>query len=101
MPGFLRLVIPAVLLGLAACTSPSRQIADSLVGYGVPPRQAECMGNRLGQRLSLAQLRRLREIGRAGRLDRPSLRQIAERLNDPRDPELVAEFLRAGLGCVI
>ncbi len=102
MPQFLRPVVAALLLGLAACTSPARQISDSLTGYGVPPRQAACMGDRLGQRLSLAQLRRLQQIGKLDgrRLDRMSLREIADRLTDRRDPELVAEFLRAGLGCL-
>jgi hypothetical protein len=61
------------------------------------------MGGRLGERLSIGQLRRLAELTsiRAERLQRMSIRQIADKLTDEKDPGLVAEFLRAGVGCLI
>lgn len=91
----------ALALGLSGCASPSQKITRALVGYGVPPRQAQCMGDRLGQRLSLGQLLRLQELtGIDGRkLSGMTIRQIADKLTDKRDPELVAEFLRAGIAC--
>ncbi len=94
-----RLALP--LLALAACASPAQRIATKLGEYGVPPAQARCMGDRLQSRLSLGQLRRLDEITRldSDRLGKMSMREIAGRLTDPRDAELAAEFLRAGVGC--
>ena len=93
----------APLLLLTACATPSQRIATALTDRGVPQPQARCMGDRLGDRLSLAQLQRLDQISRlnGGRLNRMSIAQIASALSDPRDPGLVAEVLRAGLGCLI
>jgi hypothetical protein len=90
-------------LALAACATPAQRIASNLQGFGVPPRQAQCMGGRLGERLSFGQLRRVQQLtdlnGR--RLERMSIREIAGRLTDERDPAIIAEFLRAGIGCAI
>lgn len=93
----------ALPLALAACATPAQRITSNLTGLGVPPRQAQCMGNRLGERLSIGQLRRLQELTglRPERFERMSIREIANRLTDERDPGLVAEFLRAGVGCLI
>ncbi|WP_303782376.1 hypothetical protein [Sandarakinorhabdus limnophila] len=87
----------ALLLG--ACATPAQRITSNLTELGVPPRQAQCMG----ERLSIGQLRRLQELTglRAERFERMSIREIANKLTDERDPGLVAEFLRAGVGCLI
>jgi hypothetical protein len=91
------------LITLAACTTPSQRITRNLAELGVPQRQAQCMGNRLGERLSIGQLRRLQELSgiRSERLQRMSIRQIADKLTDEKDPGLIAEFIRAGIGCAI
>ncbi len=91
----------ALPLLLGACATPAQRITRNLADMGVPPRQAQCMGDRLGQRLSLGQLLRLQELTsiRMEKLQRMSIRQIADKLTDEKDPGLVAEFLRAGLGC--
>lgn len=92
-----------VVLALSACATPAQRISRNLVDLGVPQRQAQCMGNRLGERLSIGQLRRLQELSgiRAERLQRMSIRQIADKLTDDKDPGLIAEFIRAGIGCAI
>jgi len=93
----------ALPLALSACATPAQRITSNLTELGVPPGQAQCMGGRLGERLSIGQLRRLQELTsiRAERLQRMSIRQIADKLTDDKDPGLVAEFLRAGVGCLI
>ena len=97
------IVVLAPLLLLAACATPSQRITTALVERGVPQPQARCMGDKLGDRLSLAQLKRLDEISKmnGGRMDRMSIPQIANALSDPRDPGLVAEVIRAGVGCLL
>ncbi len=89
------------LVLLAGCATPAQRIATKLDEYGVPPRQAQCMGDRLQSRLSLSQLSRLDDIVRVNgnRIGRMSIIDIANALNDPRDPALVAEVIRAGLDC--
>ncbi len=98
----LRVLILGGCVLLAACATPSQRIATKLSEVGVPPSQARCMGDRLGSRLSLAQLKRLDEISRinGGRMDRMSIPEIARALSDPRDPGVVAEVIRAGVGCL-
>ncbi|MBU6166237.1 MAG: hypothetical protein KGQ52_08885 [Alphaproteobacteria bacterium] len=99
----IRALLPLIALPLllAGCATPAQRITRNLAELGVPQRQAQCMGDRLGQRLSIGQLLRLQELTsiRMERLERMSLRQIADKLTDEKDPGLVAEFLRAGLGC--
>lgn len=99
----IRALLPLIALPLllAGCATPAQRITRNLAELGVPQRQAQCMGDRLGQRLSIGQLLRLQELTsiRMERLERMSLRQIAAKLTDEKDPGLVAEFLRAGLGC--
>lgn len=93
----------ALCLAFAACATPSQRITRELSQLGVPPGQAQCMGDRLGQRLTSSQLRRLTELSnlRGDRIERMTIREIANRLTDERDPALIAEFLRAGIGCAI
>jgi len=95
------LPIIAVPLLLTACSTPAQRITKNLAELGVPPRQAQCMGDRLGQRLSVGQLLRLQELSgiRAERLNRMSIRDIAAKLSDEKDPGLVLEIIRAGVGC--
>ncbi len=98
-----RRLVLCMLLGLGACATPADRITGKLVELGVPQHQARCMGTRLGERLTTAQLRKL---GRVANVDGHaiggmSLREIVRRLSSVDDPELVAELLRAGVGCAI
>lgn len=97
---FALLALPILL---TACATPSQRIATNLTSLGVPPRQSQCMGQRLGQRLSIGQLRRLDELSRVTgeKLSRMSIRQIAAKLTDEKDPGLVLEIVRAGVGCAL
>ncbi|KAB7648197.1 hypothetical protein [Polymorphobacter fuscus] len=88
---------------LAACATPAQRITGKLTEYGVPPAQAQCMGDRLSQRLDTRQLRRLGEIGdlNRDRLGRMTVSDIAATLNKSGDDALVAEVVRTGIGCVL
>lgn len=98
----LKILVIASLALLAGCTTPAQRITAKLSDLGVPPRQAECMGNRLADRLSYGQLKRLDAITRVNgaRFDRMRIDEIARALDDPRDPGIVAEVVRAGVGCL-
>ena len=99
----LRLFPLAALALLSACATPSQRISTKLTEYGVAPRQAQCMGDRLEARLDNRQLRRLGEIGRLNRdrMGRMSVNDIVGTLNRPGDEALVAEVVRSGIGCMI
>ena len=98
-----RSLVVSLLVLLAACTTPAQRIATNLGEFGVPPGQARCMGERLQARLSLGQLQRLDAVVRTNRdrIGRMTINDIARALDDPRDPGLVTEVLRVGLGCLI
>ena len=88
---------------VAGCATPSQRVSSKLITYGVPEIQAVCMGDRLQQRLTVSQLRRVGAIGKASRNDigRVTVAQVAAALNRPGDEALVAEVMRAGLGCML
>ncbi len=96
-------VVFGALLTLAGCAMPADRIAKKLVELGVPASQARCMGVRLDQRLSLEQLRQLGRVANVDReqVGRMSLREITARLRDIHDPAIVAEIIRAGVGCAL
>jgi hypothetical protein len=99
-----RYVFLTAALGLAACATPSARIADALVGYGIAPAQAQCVGTRLEQRLSIAQLRELGRLARAYRENDPNPRaltpsdliRVTGQVQDPRVP---IEVGRAAAQC--
>lgn len=93
----------ALVFGLlvAACSTPADKITAALTDYGLPAKQARCMGERLQDRLSLAQLKRLSELAQANRgQGKVSVTKIADQLNRDGDPRLVAAVVGAGVGCL-
>ena len=103
MPDAKGLFAAALVLLASGCATPSQRITSKLVEYGVPPRQAQCMGDRLEARLGNRQLQRLGEIGRLNRdrMGRMSVNDIVATLDKPGDEALVAEVVRSGIGCMI
>jgi hypothetical protein len=84
----------AALLALSACATPRERIADALVGYGIAPDKAQCVGGRLEQRLSIGQLQELARLARVYRENDPSpgaltpadLIRVASQVQDARVP---------------
>jgi hypothetical protein len=92
---------PAFLLGLftAACvTTPAVRISDTLTGYGVDQRRADCIGADLQSNLSVGQLLALSRAARAmrdrdpdpSRLTLGDLLRVASELEDSKIPLTVA-----------
>jgi hypothetical protein len=92
----------APLLLLFACATPSQRIATKLTDYGVPPAQAQCMGERLASRLTRAQLQRLADLAQLDpdRVGRMTVAEIAQTLGEKGDPAVVAEVIRTGIVCL-
>ena len=91
----------ALPLLLTACTTPAQRITSNLTELGVPPRQAQCMGGRPGERLAIGQLRRLQELTglRYDRFERMNQRQVDTKFPDDRAHGLGPEFVPAGAVC--
>ena len=99
----MRFVAFGLLLLLAACATPAQRITTELVKIGVPEPQARCVGNRLADRLSHDQMKRLATLAQLNKdkIGHMSLNDIARQLNQPGDKQLVSEVLRAGISCAI
>ncbi len=65
------LLLPALLL--SACATPETRLRTGLVDAGLPQGVAACMAERMVDRLSLLQLRRIAALGSLG--DKP-LREL-------------------------
>jgi hypothetical protein len=99
-------VVAAVFVAgllLSGCATRGERLGRNLVELGVPERQAYCMGDRLARSLTNDQWRNIQRLARLDerRLRRMSLREIAERIDPAGDSRLIAEFVRAGAGCLI
>jgi hypothetical protein len=93
------------ILALAGCatTSPRERVRAELLSAGLKPRLANCLADRLVDRLSIAELR---QLGRAAKLPRKdvggmSLRELSDRLAAVGDPHIVSVVTSAGIGCAI
>ena len=95
----------ALLLALGACQtlSPEARVRQRLIEAGLKPRMAQCMAERLSDRLSIGQLR---ELARAARLPgrdvgNMTVDELVYRLRAVGDPQIVKVVTRSGIGCLI
>ena len=90
-----RLILPAMLSPLAACSTPEAMARAGLADAGIPRPTAACMADRMVHRLSLLQLRRLAGLAKAGRSkDRA---QFLYRVRSLKDPEILGVVTSSGL----
>ena len=95
----------ATALLLSACTtvSPETRIRTKLVEAGLDRDVAACMAERLVDRLSMNQLRKLSSLSKLGNADLRTM-TIEEFLHKTRalgDPEVLRVVTKAGIGCAI
>ena len=93
-------ILSALALSACATVSPEARVRSKLIEAGLRPPVAACMAERMVDRLSLMQLKRLQSLGGLSRHDPRgmSIDEFAYRLRALDDPEIVAVVLRAGIG---
>ena len=100
-----KLLAALPLLALAACATPESRIETRLLAAGFGQRNAHCLAGELVHRLSYGQLRRLNDVAKdiqqSERSKKLTVNDLARRLNEAGDPQLIVEVTRAGLGCAI
>ena len=84
-PPFLPLAIAAVVAG---CATPEARLRAGLVDAGLSPSLAACMADRMADRLSLMQLRRIGDLPRAR--DSVSISEFLHRVRSLSDPEILS-----------
>ena len=103
MPRFIALSLTAFALAGCATVSPEAKVRTKLIDAGIRPAVAGCMAERMVDRLSLVQLKRLQSLGGLSTHDvrGMSVNELVRRLRALQDPEIVAVVLKAGIGCSI
>jgi hypothetical protein len=98
-----RLVTVAALIALAACATPQSRLERGLVRAGLSKSQSSCMADRMADKLSLAQLRRLSALGNFEdeKLGDMTVSRFMRNIRGLRDPEILTVTTRAALGCAI
>ena len=86
-------------LALAACATPATRLRTGLIEAGLSEPLAACMAERMVDRLSLIQLRRLADLGHAGRAE--SLGEFLHRVRSLRDPEVWTVTSRSAAVCAV
>lgn len=101
----MRRILPIILslAALSACASPETRVRSALVNAGLPKAQSSCMAQRMVDRLSLMQLRRL---GSLGNLKDESIRQMSvdrfmHNIRSLKDPEIVSVTTTSLIVCAI
>lgn len=91
------------LLALGACATPEARVRTALMDAGVSRPVAGCMAERMVDRLSIEQLRRISSLSKLGSrpIEAMSVAELLHRVRALGDPEILAVVSRAGLGCAI
>ena len=99
-----RITLLAMLLALAACSTITEpRVRSALRDAGLSERMAACMAERMVDKLSIAQLRRLQSLANVGKRNvrSMSLDAFLFEVRALKDPEIFAVTSRAGRACAI
>ncbi len=97
------MALAATAFTLSACATPEVRLTKGLMNAGLSRGQSVCMADRMIDKLSLLQLKRLSSLSNFGdeRLGAMSLERFLYNVRSLKDAEILAVTTRAGLGCAI
>jgi hypothetical protein len=94
-----RVSIPLLAVAVSACSLPEARLRAGLVEAGLSEPLAACMADRMVDRLSLMQLRRIADLREAGRA--ASLAEFLHRVRSLRDPEILSVTSTSAAVCTL
>ena len=96
-------VLSLSLFALAACATPEARLRTGLVNAGLSQPIASCMAERMVDRLSLLQLRRLSALGslKDKRVTDLSLDQFFHKVRALKDPEILTVSTSSAALCAL
>ena len=99
----LTLPLAALLLPSCATVSPESKVRAGLIEAGLSPRMAECMAERMVDRLSLVQLRRLQSLAslRKSHMGEMTVDRFLYKVRALEDPEIFMVTSKAAILCAI
>ena len=97
------LALPLLALSACATATAETKLRNGLIDAGLSPRVAGCMAERMVDRLSIAQLKRLKSLAslRDAPIEQMTVAEFLYRVRGLQDMELLEVTTRAGLGCAI
>ncbi|MGE4323312.1 MAG: hypothetical protein AB7E60_09820 [Sphingobium sp.] len=107
MSGYLRLLAPVALAALVlsgcATVSPETRLRTDLVEAGLSPRMAACIAQRMVDRLSLEQLRRLQSLMslRGADMGAMSVDLFLRKVRALDDPGIFVVTSKAAVACAL
>ena len=101
MKTYLALPLIALSLALSACATPETRLRSGLVDAGLSPAMSACMAERMVDRLSLLQLRRLSSLGslKGRRIADLTLDQFLHKVRALKDAEILAVSTSSAAVC--
>ncbi len=94
-----RLLPLSLLALLSACAVPEARLRAGLIDAGLPRPLAHCMAERMVDRLSLLQLRRMGDLPRAR--EAVSVAEFLRRVRALRDSEILAVTTSSAAVCAL
>ena len=95
------LILP--LIALSACATPENRLRTGLMNAGLGANQSACMADRMVDKLSLIQLRRIASLKNFGkeRIRDMSIDRFLHNIRSLEDAEILTVTTRAALSCAI
>lgn len=97
------LLLFLVPLALAGCATPETRLRNGLAEAGLSDAMASCMAERMVDRLSLVQLRRIASLGslKDRRIADLTLTQFLHKVRALKDPEILAVSTSSAAVCAL
>jgi len=97
----LAMILP--FLALSACATPETRLRTGLMNAGLSAGQSACMADRMVDRLSLIQLRRIASLRnfQKERIRDMTVDRFLHNVRSLEDPEILTVTTRAALSCAI
>jgi hypothetical protein len=103
MRHYLAFVPVAASLLLAGCSLPEQRVRNGLINAGLRPPVAGCMAERMVDRLSLLQLKRLGSLSNFKGKDwrEIPMDEFLHNVRSLKDPEIIAVTTTSGFACAL
>lgn len=97
------IAITLLVVSASACASRETRVRGALLNAGLSPPLASCMAERMADRLSVSQLRRLQSLSSLKRenVGELTVGEFLERARAVADPELLLVMSTVSVGCRI
>ncbi len=91
------------LLALAACATPETRVRNGLISAGLSAPVSACMADRMVDRLSLGQLKKLNDLGKLRKREPGdvTVKEFVKQTRSLQDPEIVGVVTSSGLICAV